>query len=73
LTTAHATDHALVDRHPAQSQANPSNARLVEVDVDTTTSEQSHRPGVIAWSRAIHLAWFGPDPRARRHLAAAAD
>jgi hypothetical protein len=73
LTTGHATDHALVDRHPAQSHANASNARLVEVAVDTTTSEQSHPPGVIAWSRANHLAWFGPGPRARRQLAAAAD
>ena len=44
------TPGALVDATWAQQHLDDPNVRLVEVDVDTTSYEQSHIPGAVAWN-----------------------
>ncbi len=56
MTTAYATENALVDAEWAQAHANDPNVRFVEVDVDTNSYEQSHIPGAIAWNWTSQLA-----------------
>jgi thiosulfate/3-mercaptopyruvate sulfurtransferase len=51
----YATD-VLVDAEWAKSHLDDKNVRLVEVDVDTTSYEQSHIPGAVAWNWTSQLA-----------------
>src|SRR5258705_12924747 len=53
--SGYATD-VLVDAEWAQQHLNDPNVRLVEVDVDTTSYEQSHIPGAVAWNWTSQLA-----------------
>ena len=53
--SGYATD-VLVDADWAQQHLADPGVRLVEVDVDTTSYEQSHIPGAIAWNWTSQLA-----------------
>ena len=53
--TGYATD-VLVDADWARQHLEDPNVRLVEVDVDTTSYEQSHIPGAVAWNWTSQLA-----------------
>jgi thiosulfate/3-mercaptopyruvate sulfurtransferase len=53
--SGYATD-VLVDAEWAQSHLTDPNVRFVEVDVDTTSYEQSHIPGAVAWNWTSQLA-----------------
>jgi thiosulfate/3-mercaptopyruvate sulfurtransferase len=46
----------LVDAIWAQAHLSDSNVRYVEVDVDTTSYEQSHLPGAVGWNWTSQLA-----------------
>jgi thiosulfate/3-mercaptopyruvate sulfurtransferase len=54
----HATtaDTSLVDADWAKDHLDDPNVRFVEVDVDTTTYEQSHLPGAFGWNWTSQLA-----------------
>jgi 3-mercaptopyruvate sulfurtransferase SseA len=56
MTTTYATATALVDADWAQAHLDDSNVRFVEVDVDTTSYEQSHLPGAVGWNWTSQLA-----------------
>jgi thiosulfate/3-mercaptopyruvate sulfurtransferase len=47
---------ALVDARWAQQHLDDPNVRFVEVDVDTTSYEQSHLPGAVAWNWTSQLS-----------------
>jgi thiosulfate/3-mercaptopyruvate sulfurtransferase len=53
--SGYATD-VLVDADWATSHLTDPTVRLVEVDVDTTSYEQSHIPGAIAWNWTSQLS-----------------
>ena len=53
--SGYATD-VLVDADWAQQHLADPSVRLVEVDVDTTSYEQSHIPGAVAWNWTSQLA-----------------
>jgi thiosulfate/3-mercaptopyruvate sulfurtransferase len=53
--SGYATD-VLVDADWASSHLTDPTVRLVEVDVDTTSYEQSHVPGAIAWNWTSQLS-----------------
>jgi thiosulfate/3-mercaptopyruvate sulfurtransferase len=53
--TGYASD-VLVDADWAQQHLADPGVRLVEVDVDTTSYEQSHIPGAVAWNWTSQLA-----------------
>jgi thiosulfate/3-mercaptopyruvate sulfurtransferase len=53
--TGYASD-VLVDADWAQAHLTDPVVRLVEVDVDTTSYEQSHLPGAVAWNWTSQLA-----------------
>ena len=50
------TTPVLVDATWAQAHLTDPNARFVEVDVDTTSYEQSHLPGAVGWNWTSQLA-----------------
>jgi thiosulfate/3-mercaptopyruvate sulfurtransferase len=50
------TTPVLVDAAWAQTHLSDSNVRFVEVDVDTTSYEQSHLPGAVGWNWTSQLA-----------------
>jgi thiosulfate/3-mercaptopyruvate sulfurtransferase len=50
------TTPVLVDAAWAQAHLSDSNVRFVEVDVDTTSYEQSHLPGAVGWNWTSQLA-----------------
>jgi thiosulfate/3-mercaptopyruvate sulfurtransferase len=50
------TTPVLVDATWAQAHLSDSNVRFVEVDVDTTSYEQSHLPGAVGWNWTSQLA-----------------
>ncbi|HLY14583.1 MAG TPA: sulfurtransferase [Candidatus Limnocylindrales bacterium] len=50
------TTPVLVDATWAQAHLADSNVRFVEVDVDTTSYEQSHLPGAVGWNWTSQLA-----------------
>jgi thiosulfate/3-mercaptopyruvate sulfurtransferase len=47
---------ALVDASWAQQHLDDPSVRFVEVDVDTTSYEQSHLPGAVAWNWTSQLS-----------------
>ena len=47
---------ALVDASWAQQHLDDPGVRFVEVDVDTTSYEQSHLPGAVAWNWTSQLS-----------------
>src|SRR5437016_12922465 len=53
--SGYATD-VLVDADWASQHLDDPGVRLVEVDVDTTSYEQSHIPGAVAWNWTSQLA-----------------
>ena len=53
--TGYASD-VLVDADWAQAHLTDPAVRFVEVDVDTTSYEQSHLPGAVAWNWTSQLA-----------------
>jgi len=53
--TGYASD-VLVDAAWAQAHLTDPTVRFVEVDVDTTSYEQSHLPGAVAWNWTSQLA-----------------
>ena len=53
---SHDTSTALVDATWAQQHLDDPAVRLVEVDVDTTSYEQSHIPGAVAWNWTSQLS-----------------
>ena len=53
--TGYASD-VLVDADWAQAHLTDPTVRFVEVDVDTTSYEQSHLPGAVAWNWTSQLA-----------------
>src|SRR5258708_35505456 len=53
--TGYASD-VLVDADWAQAHLTDPTVRCVEVDVDTTSYEQSHLPGAVAWNWTSQLA-----------------
>ena len=50
------TTPVLVDATWAQAHLTDPNVRFVEVDVDTTSYEQSHLPGAVGWNWTSQLA-----------------
>jgi len=50
------TTPVLVDATWAQAHLSDSNVRFVEVDVDTTSYEQSHLPAAVGWNWTSQLA-----------------
>ena len=52
----YASDSVLVDADWAQRHLSDPNVRFVEVDVDTTSYEQSHIPGAVGWNWTSQLA-----------------
>ncbi|HEY2887156.1 MAG TPA: sulfurtransferase [Candidatus Limnocylindrales bacterium] len=50
------TTPVLVDAAWAQAHLDDSTVRFVEVDVDTTSYEQSHLPGAVGWNWTSQLA-----------------
>jgi thiosulfate/3-mercaptopyruvate sulfurtransferase len=50
------TTPVLVDATWAQAHLTDANVRFVEVDVDTTSYEQSHLPGAVGWNWTSQLA-----------------
>ena len=50
------TTPVLVDAAWAQAHLDDPNVRFVEVDVDTTSYEQSHLPGAVGWNWTSQLA-----------------
>jgi thiosulfate/3-mercaptopyruvate sulfurtransferase len=50
------TTPVLVDATWAQAHLSDPNVRFVEVDVDTTSYEQSHLPGAVGWNWTSQLA-----------------
>jgi thiosulfate/3-mercaptopyruvate sulfurtransferase len=52
----YANDDALVDAAWAQAHLTDPSVRFVEVDVDTTSYEQSHIPGAVAWNWTSQLS-----------------
>ncbi len=56
MSLGYANDAALVDADWAQAHLDDPNVRLVEVDVDTTSYEQSHIPGAVAWNWTSQLS-----------------
>ena len=52
----YATTDALVDAAWAQEHLTDPGVRFVEVDVDTTSYEQSHIPGAVAWNWTSQLS-----------------
>ena len=50
------TTPVLVDAAWAQAHLSDPNVRFVEVDVDTTSYEQSHLPGAVGWNWTSQLA-----------------
>jgi len=56
MTLGYANDEALVDADWAQAHLSDPNVRFVEVDVDTTSYEQSHIPGAVAWNWTSQLS-----------------
>jgi thiosulfate/3-mercaptopyruvate sulfurtransferase len=53
---SHDTSSALVDAAWAQQHLDDPAVRFVEVDVDTTSYEQSHIPGAVAWNWTSQLS-----------------
>src|SRR2546422_9470988 len=53
--SGYATD-VLVDADWAKQHLTDPTVRFVEVDVDTTSYEQSHLPGAVAWNWTSQLA-----------------
>ncbi len=53
--TGHRSD-VLVDTDWARAHLNDPSVRFVEVDVDTTSYEQSHLPGAVGWNWTSQLA-----------------
>src|SRR5512142_3053559 len=49
-------NNVLVDADWARAHLDHPTARCVEVDVDTTSYEQSHLPGAVAWNWTSQLA-----------------
>jgi len=56
MSLGYANDQALVDADWAQAHLSDANVRFVEVDVDTTSFEQSHIPGAVAWNWTSQLS-----------------
>jgi len=56
MSLGYANDEALVDADWAQAHLSDPNVRFVEVDVDTTSYEQSHIPGAVAWNWTSQLS-----------------
>ena len=56
MSLGYANDQALVDAEWAQAHLTDPNVRFVEVDVDTTSYEQSHIPGAVAWNWTSQLS-----------------
>ena len=56
MSLGYANDDALVDAAWAQAHLDDPNVRFVEVDVDTTSYEQSHIPGAVAWNWTSQLS-----------------
>ena len=52
----YASDTVLVDADWAQQHLSDPNVQFVEVDVDTTSYEQSHIPGAVGWNWTSQLA-----------------
>src|SRR5947208_15603109 len=52
----YATENALVDSDWALAHLTDPNVRFVEVDVDTTSYEQSHLPGAVGWNWTSQLS-----------------
>ena len=65
---SYASNDALVDATWAQEHLTDANVRFVEVDVDTTSYEQSHLPGAVAWNWTSQLS-----DGVRRDIASRAD
>ena len=53
--SGYATD-VLVDAEWSKEHLTDPNVRFVEVDVDTTSYEQSHLPGAVGWNWTSQLA-----------------
>src|SRR6266550_2977092 len=56
MTVSGYATEVLVDADWAKQHLTDSNVRFVEVDVDTTSYEQSHLPGAVAWNWTSQLA-----------------
>ena len=56
MSLGYANDQALVDADWAKAHLNDPSVRFVEVDVDTTSYEQSHIPGAVAWNWTSQLS-----------------
>ena len=54
--TGYAKDTVLVDSDWALERLKDPNVRFVEVDVDTTSYEQSHLPGAVGWNWTSQLS-----------------
>jgi thiosulfate/3-mercaptopyruvate sulfurtransferase len=54
--TGYASDTALVDADWARAHLDDPTVRFVEVDVDTTSYEQSHLPGAVGWNWTSQLS-----------------
>ena len=50
------TSNVLVDSDWARGHLDDPSVRFVEVDVDTTSYEQSHLPGAVGWHWTSQLA-----------------
>ncbi len=56
MTTTGFANDVLVDAGWAQAHLDDPNVRFVEVDVDTTSYEQSHLPGAVGWNWTSQLS-----------------
>ena len=56
MTVAGYAKDVLVDSDWAKAHLDDSNVRFVEVDVDTTSYDQSHIPGAVGWNWTSQLA-----------------
>ncbi len=56
MTVSGYASDVLVDADWAQAHLTDPTVRFVEVDVDTTSYEQSHLPGAVAWNWTSQLA-----------------
>ena len=56
MSLGYANDQALVDADWAKAHLDDPSVRFVEVDVDTTSYEQSHIPGAVAWNWTSQLS-----------------
>jgi thiosulfate/3-mercaptopyruvate sulfurtransferase len=54
--TGYANDTSLIDAAWAQAHLTDPGVRFVEVDVDTTSYEQSHLPGAVGWDWTSQLS-----------------